>query len=286
MKNIIKGVLRTLLPAPIKAQLRKMQNRWEIKAQAAKYLRPTDVFVVGHPKSGNTWVAYMLAVILSEKADKTVTMGNVYEFVPSLHNKGIKVKDFEHVPSPRIFRHENPAWHDFYPRTIYLVRDPRAVLLSYYHHWLKTDRSDHGTLEEFVDEILEHGCIRRWEPWLIRWDVQVKDWLNRTNRQLVKIVRYEDLIESREKVFRDIVLFAGLSYDENQFSQAVERGSFENMQRSEKQHGAEAYLGVKGKDGFFVRKGRVDSWREEMPIQTVQKIEAAFQHSMKTLGYL
>lgn len=282
----MKEVIKALLPAPLRQKISQLKNAHAIKIEASKTLRPTDVFVVGHPKSGNTWVAFMLAVILSEKMGKNVTMANVYEFVPNIHISNVKVKDFEGFPSPRIFRNENPTWQDHYPKTIYLVRDPRAVYLSYYHHWLHTDQKNHGTLEEFVDEMLEFGCIRRWEAWLVRWDRQVDEWVRRRERQPVKIIRYEDLIEDRQNFFREIVDFAGLNCSDTLFALAVEKGGFEAMQQSEKKHGAESFHGEKSDKGLFVRKGQVDSWKEEMPGHVCAKIEQKFQSTMKMFGYL
>lgn len=282
----MKEIIKALLPSVFTQTVSQMKKKREIRAEASRTLRPTDVFVVGHPKSGNTWVAFMLAVIVSEKMGKNVTMANVYEFVPNIHMSKVKIKHFENFPSPRVFRNENPTWQDHYPKTIYLVRDPRAVYLSYYHHWLHTDQENHGTLEEFVDEMLEFGCIRRWEAWLVRWDRQVDEWVNRQKRQPVKIVRYEDLKEDRKKFFREIVDFAGLSCSDALFSSAVEKGGFEAMQQSEKKHGAESFHGEQSEKGLFVRKGQVDSWREEMPAHVIEKIERKFQGTMKMFGYI
>lgn len=278
-------LIKNLMPPTLRKKLSYIKTKHAIRLEALRTLRPTDVFLVGHPKSGNTWVAFMLSVILSDKMCKKVTMANVYQFVPNIHMAGVKVKQFDDYPSPRIFRNENPMWHDYYPKTIYLVRDPRSVFLSYYHHWLHTDRVDHGTLEEFVDEMLEYGCIRRWEPWLVRWDQQVSDWVERAKRQPVKIVRYEDLIEDRGKTFREIVDFAELDYTESLLAMAIEQGAFQAMQKSEIKHGAESFHGEKSGKGLFVRKGQADSWKEEMPEYVSGKIERIFKPTMEMFGY-
>ena len=282
----MKEVIKSILPSAFKQKLSQLKKKYDIRVEASLTLRPTDVFLVGHPKSGNTWVAFMLAVLLSERLGKKVTMANVYEFVPNIHMPGVKVKQFEDIPSPRIFRNENPTWQDHYPKTIYLVRDPRAVLLSYYHHWLHAERDHHGTLEEFVDEMLEFGCIRRWESWLTRWDLQVDEWEKRQKTQPVLIVRYEDLIEDREGYFRKIVDFAGLNCSDKMVSLAVEKGGFESMQKSEKKYGAESFNGKTSDKGLFVRKGQVDSWKEEMPDHVIAKIEKEFGETMSRFGYL
>ena len=44
----------------------------------------------------------------------------------------------------------------------------------------------------------------------------------------------------------------------------MERGAFEAMRRVEESHGAESFRGVDPGGRRFVRRGRVDSWREEL----------------------
>lgn len=282
----MKELIKAILPTPLKQKISSMRAKGAIRLEASRTIRPTDIFLVGHPKSGNTWVAFMLSVILSEKMGNKVTMANVSNFVPNLHTRGVRIKTYNDLPSPRIFRNENPRWHDYYPKTIYLVRDPRAVFLSYYHHWLHTEQTIHGSLEDFVDELLKYGCIRRWETWLVGWDQQVNDWVERAKRQPVKIVRYEDLVEDRGKTFREIVDFADLRCSESLVELAIKQGAFEAMQRNEKSYGAESFHGQKSIKGLFVRKGRVDSWKEEMPDHVSEKIGRQFQETMELFGYL
>ncbi len=286
---MIKNLVKALVPDVIKANLKSRQQKKALRDKFLKALRPTDVFLVGHPKSGNTWLAYMLGIVSQGENHDVVNLKNVSQFIPTVHTAEEKISESEHLKSPRVFRNEGPSFADDYPKTIYIVRDPRAVLLSYYHHWLHTDSQDHGTLEAFIDEILQYGCIRRWDPWLIGWDAQVQEWKARAKRQAVKIVRYEDLIENRKQVFQEVVDFCEMPCDEELFGLAVERGEFQSMRKVEQQHGAESYPGEEGnakeEKGFFVRKGVVDSWKEEMPLNVVQKIETKFQRTMQDLGY-
>jgi len=285
MKNLVKA----LVPEVIKTNLRARQQKKAAKEKFLMALRPTDVFLVGHPKSGNTWLAYMLGIVSQGENHEAVNLKNVSQFIPTVHTVDERISEFGHLISPRIFRNEGPAFADDYPKTIYIVRDPRAVLLSYYHHWLHTSRTDHGTLEAFVDEILLHGCINRWDPWLIGWEEQVQEWIHRAKSQAVKIVRYEDLIENRKKSFREVLDFCGMPCGEKLFELAVERGDFQSMRKVEQEHGAESYPeeeGVeRGKKEFFVRKGVVDSWKEEMPEAVIRKIETKFRKTMHDLGY-
>jgi hypothetical protein len=80
--------------------------------------------------------------------------------------------------------------------------------------------------------------------------------------------------------------FIGLDGAEDNLAEAVNRGEFTSMRGEEKAYGAEAYADEKGAKGFFVRKGKVDSWKEEMPAEVISKIEQAFELAMRQFGYL
>ena len=190
------------------------------------------------------------------------------------------------LPAPRVFRNEGPLYPELYPKTIYIVRDPRSVLLSYYHHCVHdTGRTD-WSIAEFVDEMLQEGCIRSLEPFQIRWNLQVTAWHERSERQTVAIVRYEDLKSDRRRELQQLVDFLGVPCSEALMSEAVNRGDFNSMRGEEKSHGAESYAGERGAKGFFVRKGKTDSWKEEMPTEVVARIETEFADEMRRLGYL
>ena len=275
VSSYIKSAVKAVLP-------RRVRNR--IRFRGA--LRNSDVFLVGHPKSGNTWLAFMLAVLVENDREERINISSIGEFVPTIHNRDLSITGYRDRHSPRIFRTEAPNYPEAYPKTIYIVRDPRAVLLSYYHHCVHdTGRTD-WPISDFVDEMIDTGCIKTLEPHLVRWDRQVETWLDKARRQPVSIVKYEDLKGDCLGALRKLGEFIGLDHDEGLLQLAMERGDFSRMRKDEQTFGAESYPGEKGKHGFFVRKGKVDSWKEEMPAEVVEKIETTFYPVMKKLGYI
>lgn len=270
-----KTAVKSVLPRSVRDRIRFKRS-----------LRDTDTFLVGHPKSGNTWLAFMLAVLVRKDREEAINISNVGEHIPTIHNRDLAVNRYRELQSPRIFRTEAPVYPDAYPRTIYIVRDPRAALLSYYHHCVHdTGRSD-WPIVEFIDEMLEKGCIESLEPQLVRWDRQVTDWMGRSETQPVSIVRYEDLKTDCLGALRQLQAFIGLDHDEQLLRLAVDRGDFGRMRKDEERFGAESFPGEKGERGFFVRKGKVDSWKEEMPPEAVERIETVFCEPMRKLGYI
>ena len=282
-----KRLLRESRLYPVLDSWRTRFDRQRSRARFQRHLRPSDLFLVGHPKSGNTWLAYMLAVLRDRDLEDGITLANVTARVPAVHGAEARIAQHAALPEPRIFRNEWPVSPDLYPRSVYLVRDPRAALVSMFHMYRVLYPRDRIEMAEFVDEYLAHGCIRRWEPRLVRWDRQVEAWRARRERGArVLVVRFEDMVADRARALREAAAFAGIHASAPVFEHAVARGSFAAMRADEEAHGAAAYPGRKRERGRFIRRGEPDSWRDEMAPQLAARIERAFAPGMRALGYL
>jgi hypothetical protein len=285
--ELVKTTAKAVLPESTRRWIRTRRQTIQDRRFFQRHLRPTDAFLVGHPKSGNTWLAYMLGIAMQKNfGNKRITLATVQEFLPAFHANDKAIASCDHLPSPRIFRNETPLYPELYPKTIYIMRDPRSVLVSYYHHALHDTGENEWRLDAFVEEMLTYGCIKRLEPELVRWDRHVTYWLDRSKQQPVKFVKYEDMKRDRHQVLEEVIEFVGIACNEKDIALAVEEGSFENMRKNEETYGAEPYSGTRGERGYFVRNGKVDGWREEMTPAIAQRIETEFSEAMKRVGYL
>jgi hypothetical protein len=232
-------------------------------------------------------VAYMLAILLRHgDPERRVTTANVGTFIPTIHGNDAKVSAYERLADPRVFRNEWPEFPSLYPHTIYLLRDPRSVLVSYYHHYRVTTGDTRTSLDAFIGQYLRDGCIRSWEPRLIRWDEQVAAWRKLQRSNSVILVKYEDLHADRQGTLKRIADYCGLAPSPAAIHAAVQRGSFDEMRAAERHYGAEAYRQQPGGAGWFLRRGRVDGWKEELTPETRRTIEEEFRPVMEGLGYM
>ncbi len=260
-------------------------------------LRPSDVFLVGHPKSGNTWLAYMLAVLLHPRSRDEINLYNIGDYVPFVHGREDRIRRWEHLPNPRVFRNESPQHWDLYPRTLYLIRDPRAVLLSFWHMYRTMFDDRNLGLADFVDRYMsKNSPFDRWNKHLVRWDAQVQRALDALLRgapeeqerksQRLLIVRYEDLVAAREDTFSGVAEFvSGGRPHAVGVERAVEAGELESMRNLEDLHGAEAYAGRARGEGRFVRRGLIDGWKDEMEPAVSDRIVSELGPVMERMGY-
>ncbi len=246
-----------------------------------------DVFLVGHPKSGNTWLGYMIACLLFPEKAKGLTLPRLKELVPLIHGEDQLIRNYPDRALPRVFRNENPKFADHYPSTIYIVRDPRAVLVSYFHHY-RAVRGGTETADLFVERYLKDNGLKDYEPEIKPWDKHVREWLDRSKRQSVLVVRYEDLRAEPEKTLNTVSRYGRLMASDEVVKQAVRLGSFTKMKELEKKAGSESFPKEAVKDAkhaTFIRKGKVAGWREELSRKTAEEIVKAYGSLMKELGY-
>jgi hypothetical protein len=239
---------------------------------------PDDIFLVSFPKSGNTWTRFLLANL--RFPNEPATWANINSLIPD--PTGTPKKEFDRMPRPRIIK-SHECFDPRYPRVIYIVRDPRDVVLSQYHYHRKLRKiADDSALETFVTRFLTgetcpHGS----------WGQNIATWLYTSEgSSRFLLLRYEDLIADTAGELKKVVNFLQFSAGPEQIAQAVERSSADRMRKLEKAQMDKNGL-VKGsrKDLSFVRAAGSGGWHSELPAEQVARIESAWGHLMRHLGY-
>src|SRR4030095_6010841 len=145
-----------------------------------------DVFVVSYPRSGNTWTRFLIGNLINP--DVPLTFSNVESRIPEIYfNPDHKMRA---LPRPRVLK-SHESFQPHYPRVIYIVRDPRDVAVSYYHHAMKwRNVPDDYPMEDFIPRFIGAEFDRKWGSWADN----VLSWLSmREQRPEFLLLRYEDM---------------------------------------------------------------------------------------------
>jgi hypothetical protein len=243
---------------------------------------PGDVFIVSYPKSGNTWTRFLVGNLIYQ--DEPVTFANVESRLPSLYvHSDRKLRKL-----PRILK-SHDCFDPRYKTVIYIVRDPRDVLVSAYHYAIKLGVvPDNWQIEKFVPALLDgsfdSGLLvnPRWGSW---YD-NVASWLAMKDNRNFLLLRYEDMLDDPERELVKVADFLSLESTRERLARAVRLSSADHMRELEKAQAAEWSLTKNTRpDLAFVRKARAGTWRSELPPQAVADIETAWGSLMRTLGY-
>src|SRR5580693_10555254 len=135
---------------------------------------PGDVFIVSYPRSGNTWTRFLIGNLIYQ--DEPVTFANVESRIPEIYfNSDHRLR---RLPRPRILK-SHESFQPQYPRVIYIVRDPRDVAVSFYHHNVKARNiSDDYPIASFVPRFIAGEFDRKFGSWrdnVLSWTVLRKD---------------------------------------------------------------------------------------------------------------
>jgi hypothetical protein len=240
---------------------------------------PDDTFLVSYPKSGNTWVRFLIANLLHP--DRPVTLTSADRFIAGVD--GQSQEYFDRLPRPRVIKSHYP-FDPKYRRVIYVIRDPRDVVLSQYHYQRKRRvLHDDYPLEKFVERFLA-GEVCPYGSWA----ENVCSWLGtRTDDPAFLYIRYEDLQQDTELYVRQVARFLGMAPDPGLLRQSIERSSVNRMRELEKN---EAHLWDSTKDTrkdiSFLRNATSGEWHSNLPTPCVQELESKWGHIMRNLGYL
>jgi hypothetical protein len=194
----------------------------------------TIVWIVSYPKSGNTWVRFLvcnLAFGLQDSAESLNRLApDIHELpaVPEVPTTPVFIKT--HFPfSPQLPLADHTA------AAIYVVRDPADVMLSNFHYSRRSKtEAANNSLQQYVDQYLSSRGDPRWiQSRMGAWDEHVVSWLGTKYPFPVLAVRYEDLLADTQRGARQICSFLGLERSDAQIAQAVANSSFSRMREIE-----------------------------------------------------
>jgi hypothetical protein len=254
-----------------------------------------DVYLLSYPKCGRTWVTLQIGRVLQQHYGLDV---------PNLLKLSVFGERIPEVPLIRLTHDDQPHRkrpHELSPtreklagkRVILMSRDPRDVVVSYYHHKSKRERERdfwffqkqrrethsrfRGTLAEFLE--VEIGGFDTLLRYYNIWEQ------NRGVPKEFMLLRYEDMQADPVRELRRVIDFLGLSaIPDAVLEEAVAYASFDNMQRIES--GAEVRSfklkpgDVGDRDSYKVRRGRVGGYRDELTPEQIARLEAKMAASL------
>jgi Sulfotransferase domain len=250
------------------------------KANRNFRVHPDDTFLVSYPRSGNTWTRFLIANLVYPHGN--VSFLNIEKLIPDTASQSSLA--LKRTPRPRLIKTHQYFDHR-YPKTIYIVRDPRDVALSYYDFQRKYMQIEDGhPLERYVDDFV-HGRLGS-EDWGT-WGENVASWIyTRAWRKEFLLLRYEDMLKDTVFELGRIARFLGVDAEPSALQRAVALSSADRMRELEKAE-QDQWIGTKKrrKDIPFVRVAKAGGWRTSMPEACARQIESAWGPIMSYLGY-
>lgn len=238
---------------------------------------PDDTFLVYFPGCGDSWTLFLIANLL--QLDPRVTLLDVERLIPAID--GQTRRFFKAMPRPRVIRHHE-SFHPRYKNVIYIVRDPRDVLLSAYNSSLERTNSD-GSYP-FMSFVTEFVTGTR-SP-VGSWGENVASWLaTRGSAPRFLLLRYEDLLSETVRELEKVARFLGIHATSKHLAEAANRSSADNMRRLEQMQSIRRTPKTARKTESISFPSPEGGWRTALPKAAVSEIESAWGPLMSALGY-
>jgi len=237
-----------------------------------------DVFLVSYPRSGNTWVRFIIGSLI---AGFEIDWKNLELGIPDIYRN--TDKELLKIGRPRVIKSHHPYDEKYY-KVIYLVRDVRDVIISYHNYHLKFKQRNYQikSIDEFINEFI-NGNLDDFG----NWAENVSSWID--NKDKVKngflLVKYEDLRKDTFNCIKNILSFINIDKSDDIINEAIKWSSFNNMKKMESvQKDADLFIKSNQKISFM-RSGKSDDWKNILNNHQKEKINDYYGEILKNLEY-
>jgi hypothetical protein len=185
-------------------------------------------FLISYPKSGRTWLRVMLGRAIDRhfdlKLENPMELQHLWKKVPELPAIDFSHDDHPNLKFPNEIEVDKSKYHN--KKILFLVRDPRDVLVSYFFD----AKFRMGVQDGEISDYLRHGrgsidsIIAFYNSWS-----QARD-----RMKLFEMITYEDMHRDPKVVLARSMQVLGLpKVADDVLDDAVSFGSFDNLKKIE-----------------------------------------------------
>jgi hypothetical protein len=257
---LLRKLRHTMASSPLRAPLVWLRHQ---------SLKPNDIFLASYPRSGSTWLRFMLfESLLGESSG----FNNVNQAIPDVKSRQVGLPL---MPGGGRLIKTHEAYHPEYRKAVYLVRDPRDVVLSEYAYQTALGLVDQN-LDDYLDRFLNEGV----NPFA-SWRAHVESWIAAPlNKERLLVLHFENLRSDTVKTISQIAAFLGLTPDEHRIRRAIADNTLDRMRAKEKEAPQRA-----SKRGQFIRSGSVGGWRANLTSSQLDSFRERVGDVLTQMGY-
>ena len=234
---------------------RRWRDEPSLRAAAAR----SDAFLISYPKSGRTWLRYLLSCYLAELADLGFEpdLTTTFRVLPNFDRDPVRgigavvgkphpLVLVSHLPYDRRLFGDRPV--------LFLIRDPRDVMVSAYFHATRHKHVFEGDIAQFLDN-RHYGM-----PALMRY---LNGWADGLAARPHLIVSYEEMMNEIEGVVSAILAFLRVEVRPFVLRRAIATASFDQMRDRERGQGIPGHRYDRTDDqSLRMRSGRAKAFSD------------------------
>jgi hypothetical protein len=260
-------------------------------------VRRNIVWIASYPKSGNTWVRFLLCNLLFGEVHSAAVLNRL---VPDIHEPGTELDPGAPgiLVKTHFMRGPNLPLLERTSAAIYVVRDPADVLASNFHYQRRRVGGGEPTtvaLTQYFETFMQHRGEPRWrELGMGSWDENVQSWLGEPHAFPVQCIRYEDLASDPRRVCGMLAELLRPQSSAEEVERAVANSSFQRLREIEAADIRERRTGIFYKPYLqpsidaglrFMREGTAGGGAAALTAEQRARMRTAFAPVLRQLGY-
>jgi len=250
----------------------------DIKDFILSYYYPKrQFFLVSFPKTGRTWLMYMINQI-KEQGNHRLKKEKYFIFKEH-DNSEIILEDGTRNNPLDVFKFTS-RFRYRRGKVIFLVRDPRDVIVSHFHQVTKRAKNPFifNSISEFVkDDILGFKRIIHFYNLWYYQQQKPTDFL---------LIKYEDLLENGVQTLSEITSFLNISITTNNLQEIYHQSSSDKMRKKEKANQLEGFNDFgKSRDQLKVRNARIGGYKSELSEEDILYCNKEMKNLNTYFGY-
>jgi len=252
-----------------------------------------DIWVVTYPRSGTTWTQEMVWNILNdldfERAKKT-DIDKKFFFLDmdclksGSHGDAPGFVDMAEavVGQQRLIKSHLPI--GLLPpdllkkcKVVYVARNPKDVVVSYYHHHKLTKSVDQDLqFSDFVKFFMKELLVQ--DPYM----AHVKEALSLKDNPNIKFLWYEDMKRDLPEAIRDVASFLNKELNDSQVAALAEYLDVKNMKKNPAvNHQDRHQRGVFAEGESFIRQGVAGGWKKYFDVELEKEFDEWIENKTK-----
>lgn len=234
-----------------------------------RYLTPNDALLATYPRSGSTWMRFLLYESLTGQSANfdvvnTHTGRNARRVLPG---------------GGRVVGTHDPYSHGD-RKVVYLARDPRSVVVSEYK--LARRQGSKQSFDEFFLAFLEGNTnpFGSWADHVQYWMTSVP-----ARRGHLLVVKFEELRSEPKETLARVTNFLGVPLDPPTIEAVVRNNAVERMRAKEDVAPKDTFKRARSHEIRFVNEGATQGWQQQISAAQADLLRERMQPSLDLLGY-
>jgi hypothetical protein len=279
----------------------KPQTAESVKLLEAQFEpRPDDLFLATYPKSGTTWLKALAFAVVNRHGhaagseDHPLLTNHPQDLVPFLElpdRRVHPVAGLDALASPRLLCTHMPL--ALLPprvsalgcRVVYLCREPKDVLVSYWHFASKVhpDFTLDKAFELFCHGVFSYGPI--WEHYLGYWRQSMME------PHRILFLKYDDMMADPVSHVKTLAEFLRVPFSDDEARRGVVEAlvdlcSFDNLKSLQVNSSgvSDRIAGVPIQNSSYFRAGKVGDWATHLTPEMAKKLDDIVEQKLRGSG--